>query len=245
LDNNCNGLVDEKGGVMVPVNHVDGVWIDAYEMTVFENQDCSGRRYGENSDDYPDGFPADGQDVSVVLYACSLPGIVPSGYMSRFRAQLACAAQGKRLCTEEEYVNACSNSVSLFPYDSIVFSPGLCNDPMGGAGQARPTGSYPDCSTNQTFDMSGNLAEWIAKNSQYDGWGFVDGWSYSDFVCQPRLNGQEGMELHCSNLDLAGVDVDDVLKRLLSCPIQNDVFLQFPVKTVRADFGGRCCVDGP
>ncbi len=240
IDNNCNGLVDEKGGVMVPVKNVEGVWIDSYETTVHENQDCSGIRYGENSDDYPAGFPADGQNVTKTLYACSLPGVIPSGYMSRYRAQLACAAQGKRLCTEEEYVNSCSNSVSLFPYDSIIFNPGSCNDPDGGAAHAQPAGSYPECSANGTFDMSGNLAEWIAKNSEYDGVGFVGGWSYSDYVCDK----QSEDPAVCIHLHKDDPDYEDVLKRLLSCPIQNEGLLKYPIETARQDFGGRCCMDG-
>ena len=239
IDNNCNGLVDEKGGVMVPVHQVDGAWIDAYETTVFEHQDCSGNRYGESPDDYPVGFPADGQNVTVTLYACSLPGIVPSGYMSRFRAQLACASQGKRLCTDEEYVNSCSSSVSLFPYDSIIFDPGTCNDCKGGVGHVVPTGSYGGCTARgDTFDMSGNLAEWIAKDGPDPGIGFVGGWSYSRYTCyyNESFDKQE-----CSNLDFGADDADDIIKRLYSCPIQNEHYLMFYFDEAREDFGGRCC----
>ncbi len=37
------GCVESNGGVMVPMpGHP--IWIDAYEMTVYENADCSGQR---------------------------------------------------------------------------------------------------------------------------------------------------------------------------------------------------------
>jgi len=165
---------------------------------------------------------------------------VPSGYISRYRAQLACAAQGKRLCTEEEFVNACSNAISQFPYEGIVFDPGSCNDPLGGEGHAAPTGTYPECTARgDTFDMSGNLAEWIAKNvpGQNPPVGFVASWSYSNHVC----NDYGTACLEISNPDNEEMDI---LKRVLSCPIQNESYLKYPIASAREDFGGRCCMDG-
>ncbi len=245
IDNNCNGLVDEKGGVMVPVNGIDGVWIDAYEMTVFDSPDCDGTgiRYGENSNDYPDGFPADGTTPTVTLYACSLPGIIPSGYMSRSRVQFACLAQGKRLCSGIEFKNACQFGDAVFPYDSYIIVPGVCNDPIGGAGHVVPTGTYADCSADgSTFDMSGNLAEWVSDvhddHENHPDVGYVAGWSYSAEIC-------DNFGKQCDPYDPDSEDSMDSLKEALSCPVSNYNSEEFPFDKVRRDFGGRCCMDGP
>ena len=49
----------------------------------------------------------------------SAPGLVPQGYLSYFAAKRLCEASGKRLCTEEEWDQACRGQrATQFPYGS-------------------------------------------------------------------------------------------------------------------------------
>jgi formylglycine-generating enzyme len=59
--------------------------------------------------------------------AISRPGVVPQGYIPQWLAKVACANAGKRLCTEEEWVEACRGSaIRKFPYGAR-FEDGSCN----------------------------------------------------------------------------------------------------------------------
>ncbi|HOX59994.1 MAG TPA: MopE-related protein [Verrucomicrobiota bacterium] len=240
VDNNCNGLTDESGGVMVPNRNYPNSWIDAYELTVFENPDCSGARFAEGSDDYPATWPA-GEGASTELYACSLPGLVPSGYLSWNRAQRACQAQGKQLCNREMFVRACTDGLGqFFPY-GFSFSEGLCNDPMVGPLQAAAAGSYPTCAVgNGTFDMSGNLAEWVSDDSlSHPGQGVLASWSFDRRICWEGVG--------CYTADPSYQQDRDYLISLLDCDVENTVqgLDSYPRETARASFGGRCCIEQP
>lgn len=246
LDNNCNGIADEPGGVMVEIQEMAGgrVWIDAYEATIFDNPDCTGNRYGAAADDYPAEWPAAGPN-SIDLYACSLPDLVPSGSLSRWRADRACKAQGKRLCSNAEWKKACATGISRYPWNVVQLPPETCNDAWTGPGEPTPTGSYPDCTPNEgpaderTYDMIGNLAEWVADDHPLDpDMGLVGGWSYSLTIC--LLYGDNCREA------VAGVQFDeDVVDDLSNCIPNDKVYEGFPPTMVRQDFGVRCCMDGP
>ena len=256
VDNNCNGLVDEKGGVMVPAHRSPGVWIDAYEMTVYENQDCTGTRYGENSDDYPEGFAPDSTNHTVRLYACSVPGVVPSGNLTYYRALMACVNQGKRLCSKYEYLLACSVDNGFFPYNGQAFQWGYCNDPVLTNPQRTefspvPAGSMEGCTARgYTFDMSGNLAEWISPTcgfaisdcpAGHEQYGIVLGWSYSNYFCY------DGDEEKCNFYQFNFESVPNTPSANASrCSVPWYFHYNiYPRDTLRADFGGRCCMDGP
>lgn len=59
--------------------------------------------------------------------AVSRPGVTPQGYLSYFTAREACEAAGKRLCSREEWVDACRGAARWdFPYGPR-FQPGACN----------------------------------------------------------------------------------------------------------------------
>jgi hypothetical protein len=241
LDNNCNGLIDEPGGVMVPLPNYPGVWIDAYEMAVFDRPDCTGSRYGAAADDYPAGWPVDGNPPAVELYACSLPGVIPSGHLSWYRARNACQAQGKRLCGRREFSGACHES-SEWPYGPL-YTPGICNDALSGAGQVAASGEYAGCASEvQAHDMVGNLSEWVqewvAGDPECADCARIGDWGYA---CEYYRRGLEPVS--CSR---PPDDEDrDEIQRLSDCPVEDSTRNAFPRSTALVHFGARCCYDRP
>ena len=176
-DNNCNGAADEPGCmVRVPYN-LPGlfVFIDKYEATVFENADCTGRRFGEEKYvyDYPAGWPPGDSGVTVTLYACSLPNLRPSRNLTWYQARRACQAAGKRLCTKRDWAMACGadwdGSNFQYPYADRSYSPTACNTFTRAVGDTVPSGSLATCrSRSGTFDQSGNLWEWTDSPCEKD-----------------------------------------------------------------------------
>jgi hypothetical protein len=184
------------------------VCIDRWEATVWLTPDCGGARYGAELDDYPAGFPdlveSDGCTGTCIgqvvaaptteLYACSLPGVYPSRWLTWFQAKRACENAGKRLCSELEWYSACSGPNSYdYPYGNVYAN--VCN---GNAEQTTTdaTGENPSCEGGYPgiFDISGNLVEWTLCNTD----GFCDhGGSF----------GSGSAELDC--LDSEGYSVDN------------------------------------
>jgi hypothetical protein len=121
--------------------------------------------------------------------AVSLQGAVPQGYISGVQAKAACAAAGKRLCTDTEWLRACRGPAKFtYPYGSTL-KLGTCNDhrdkhpaveyfgtsaawiwsQLGHpcinqqAKTVTKTGALPGCvSAEGAFDLIGNLHEWTA-----------------------------------------------------------------------------------
>jgi formylglycine-generating enzyme required for sulfatase activity len=129
----------------------------------------------------------------VHLRAVSHRGVVPQAYISEAQAERACSAAGKRLCSNREWVGACSGpSRTQFPYGNARQA-GRCNENHARHpvvqlfGHARQyiwdgvhmndpqinqlpgtlalTGAFSGC-TNEfgVFDMVGNLHEWVATD---------------------------------------------------------------------------------
>jgi formylglycine-generating enzyme len=123
--------------------------------------------------------------------ARSVPGIVPSGYMSGVMARRVCENAGKRLCAPAEWTTACKGqNATKFPYGD-TYQEGLCNvfreshpaavlygdasknhlDPRlnlaeGESGPLlRKTGATERCRSDwgadAIYDMVGNLDEWV------------------------------------------------------------------------------------
>lgn len=104
---------------------------------------------------------------------------IPATRMSWFAARDACAAAGKRLCTEEEWFAACQGAPPVdddgdgtftddmiegttYPYDDY-HDPSRCWDGKEGDG-FRPvyTGEMPGCvSKDGVYDLTGNVEEWV------------------------------------------------------------------------------------
>jgi len=127
--------------------------------------------------------------VAPIGRAVSKRDAVPQGYISQVAAGSACAAAGKRLCTDAEWLRACRGATNTtYPYGAAR-QPSACNDARGvhpaaelygtnepwifshldspclaqEANGLAPSGSHPGCVTDSgVFDMMGNLHEWTA-----------------------------------------------------------------------------------
>jgi protein-disulfide isomerase/peroxiredoxin/uncharacterized membrane protein len=123
-------------------------------------------------DPYEAAVTADGRAVS-------LPGVEPA-QASWFEAKAACEKVHKRLCSEEEWVSACTGQPAvdnnqngwfsdddiegnMFPYGAF-YAAGACQDEADKyRGRAVKTGSLEKCRTpGGLFDLAGNLGEWIS-----------------------------------------------------------------------------------
>ena len=238
LDNNCNGLVDEPGGVMVRVD--DSFAIDAYESTVFASSNCEGQRYGYPGNNYPAGFPVSG-DPTVDLYACSLAGMMPSAYLSWHRAQWACQAQGKRLCTGAEFSKACVGpEFTRYPYGGGFFT-SYCNDGWGAESSLAETGAYAICESGEgIFDMSGNLGEWVATSDPYNpanSW--QGGGYYTCTLCEP-----DGWCRACDR-DYNQDEIMSIMDCAPGTQVPGNNYESFERSTIKPYLGARCCLDLP
>lgn len=140
--------------------------------------------------------------------AVSLEYAVPQGYISGLQAADACAAAGKRLCTDAEWLSACRGANDLtYPYGDVR-EDGRCNDARARHpaieyfGSSDPsvfsqignrcinqipaslalTGEHAACvSPTGALDMMGNLHEWTADPA---------GTFRGGFYVDTRINGE-------------------------------------------------------
>jgi len=138
----------------------------------------------------------------VAVRALSVAIATPQAYVDQPTAAAACAASGKRLCTDAEWLRACQGpSGWTYPWGNAA-EPGRCNDARAvhplveyygttdpwiwnhldqpclnqlPAGLER-TGLRPGCqSAESPRDMMGNLAEWTADPAgTFRGGDYVD-----------------------------------------------------------------------
>ncbi len=114
-------------------------------------------------------------------------GELPLALKTAYDGESWCAARGKRLCTEDEWVRACAGTRGRrFPYGS-EYRRGACNDqrtwlpvqwsvlatwPAPEAVeearrlyQAEPSGARPGCISEEgVYDLTGNVAEWVRRS---------------------------------------------------------------------------------
>jgi hypothetical protein len=239
LDNNCDVLTDEIGGCMkrVIVGEID-IYVDLYENTVFHHWDCSGQRYGLDSDDFPGNWPADDRPASVTLYACSLPGIRPSRYVSLFQARRACQAQDKRLCTKAEWSVACGGDELLAYTYGDTYDEEICNTFSAGFDDTVETGSLEGCvSPTGTYDMSGNLWEWVEDFCPWDiSQQSVQGGS---FICEYCNGGGT-----CVPCDMSNPDHLEQIEKYHKCHYPGGYEVCVGNLTAQSTrIGFRCCKD--
>jgi hypothetical protein len=160
-DNDCDGVLDD--GAPDQMVHVVGLGLDFY-IYKFEaaRPDASANNAGAKEH-----------------RACSKQGVQPWRSVDFDEAAAACAAAGKRLCSEDEWELACAGVAGFtYPYGN-AYDPDACNgndhdfdcNPPDDD-QAAATGAAYDCPGGQVspqcvsafgaFDMSGNLKEWTS-----------------------------------------------------------------------------------
>jgi len=186
-----DGLVEEAGDAGCPAGmaKVTTYCIDRFEASLVTDT-------GTWS---PYFFPG-GQSVK----AASLRAAVPQAFISQLEAKAACAAAGKRMCSDVEWLRACQGSANqTYPYGNTRM-PGVCNDARAvqpevelygttapwiadhldspcldqeADGLAR-TGAGAGCVTAEgVFDMMGNVHEWTDNPT-----GTLRGGDYVDTV---------------------------------------------------------------
>ena len=175
LDNDCDGDFDEDApDAMVQID--DG----AAGLPTF----------------YIYRFEASKPDASAVSSgtathrSCSNASVMPWRLVSRTEAEAACAASGKRLCSEAEWQLACSTTGGfLYPYGGTGlddYEPLTCNgrDYEEDDDQLLPTREADQCfadwgAAGRVYDMSGNIKEWTGTEVDTDAYR-VRGGSYDN-----------------------------------------------------------------
>jgi len=118
------------------------------------------------SPQFPANFPKDGNWTPVVgsippspgVYAVSIPGVPPSACITWFQAQQACAVSGKHLVRNEEWQRAAAGTP-----DPGVADDGTTTCATSSTINPVNTGSRSSCKSSWgTFDMVGNVSEWVA-----------------------------------------------------------------------------------
>ncbi len=109
---------------------------------------------------------------------------VPATRMSWYAAKDACAAAGKRLCSEQEWVSACQGAAAVddnhngqfgddmiegtaYPYGDYHEADRCWDDKQGD--QFRPvyTGELPGCvGPGGVYDLTGNVEEWVGESPE-------------------------------------------------------------------------------
>jgi formylglycine-generating enzyme required for sulfatase activity len=143
--------------------------VDRYEASVWSKPN-GGTQFGVSSGNYP--CADSGQDCKGKIFARSVRGVQPSGYITWFQAQAALANSGKRLPTNAEWQQAVTGTP-----DDTGPSTTPCNTRSG---SAKNTGASAGCrSIYGVNDMVGNYREWTADWEQVPegcgAWSFAGG----------------------------------------------------------------------
>jgi hypothetical protein len=90
-------------------------------------------------------------------------GVIPKSYISLYQAMDSCYSVGKRLCTSEEWMLACSGPHSWsYPYGQVYERYACATHDK----KVSISGSRPECrSFFGVYDMSGSLLEWTSTRA--------------------------------------------------------------------------------
>ena len=160
VDNDCDTRLDEGAPdtVVQVQNGVTSFFIYAYESS----------RPGATATDFG----------TAEHRSCSKPSVMPWRNVTQAEAAAACAAAGRRLCTEAEWQLACEGVAGLeYPYGN-TYDPDACNGRDNDPDCTGPnddevvaTGTRHGCPAPATsqcvspfgaYDLSGNLREWTS-----------------------------------------------------------------------------------
>lgn len=101
-----------------------------------------------------------GQNCGDDIFAVSLPGVVPSAYITWFQAQAACQNSAKRLPSNAEWQAAVLGTPDPGADDGTTD----CNSTSQPGQEPTLTGSRSACkSESGAYDMVGNEYEWVAE----------------------------------------------------------------------------------
>ena len=101
-------------------------------------------------------------------------GVMPSAKTTWSEASEACAAVGKRLCTEQEWEKACKGPENTIYSYADVYDEAMCGK---GVNEIHPLGEREACISGYGLaDMSGNLREWTATEPKPDRAVVKGGW---------------------------------------------------------------------
>lgn len=117
-------------------------------------------QHGTASDDYGASCPDTGKSCTN-FYAASIPGVLPSRYLTYFQALAACRNAGKHLLTNAEWQAAALGTPDPAPDDGVS----TCN--VNVAGTFVNTGSRAQCVSDVgAFDMIANASEIVTDWGQ-------------------------------------------------------------------------------
>lgn len=140
--------------------------VDKYEVSVWSQPpDAQGNprgiQFGVATDDYrcsDNGNNCSRLNSGRRIFAASVPGQIPSQFITWFQAQQACANVGKRLLRNGEWQMAAAGT----PDPRTDNGTTNCNVTSQPGSDPVPTGSRSRCVSNfGVFDMVGNLWEWV------------------------------------------------------------------------------------
>jgi formylglycine-generating enzyme required for sulfatase activity len=145
-----------------------------------------------SNEPYPANFPVTGQwtpaagsnPPSAGVYAVSIAGVNPSSCISWFQAAQACRFSGKRLPTNLEWQDAAAGTPDVDDDGSTTCATNVF--PLAAPVQ---TGSRSACRSSWgTFDMVGNMGEWVADWADFSttpcsDWTTQNGTPGSDHAC--------------------------------------------------------------
>ncbi|NLL13783.1 MAG: formylglycine-generating enzyme family protein [Fibrobacter sp.] len=91
-------------------------------------------------------------------------GVIPESYISLYQAMDSCYSVGKRLCTSEEWMLACSGPHTWsYPYGQVYERYACATHEK----KVSVSGSRPECrSFFGVYDMSGSLLEWTSTRAE-------------------------------------------------------------------------------
>ncbi len=133
---------------------------------------------------------------------------VPLTGLTFIDAQKICVSEGKRLCTEDEWLFACAGPESR-PYSySRIFQPWRCNTDgvyAGDCAKIGPSGSHPGCHNEYgVFDLNGNVSEWVTSRE-----GMQDQYAVMGGAAWPADYGQSCYSRHTHSLEDSAKYGDD------------------------------------